>query len=77
MVEAPIELMATPKAPQEMGYQALSRYISALERSGGVAIGFGDRPWLDSVADHLGEHPWAENSVRPRSTPQARFPTDR
>ena len=49
----------------------------ALERSGGVAIGFGDRPWLDSVADHLGEHPWAETSARPRSTPRARFPTDR
>ena len=37
MIEAPVELMATPKAPQEMGYQALSRYISALERSGGDA----------------------------------------
>ena len=37
MIEAPLELMATPKAPQEMGYQALSRYISALERSGGDA----------------------------------------
>ena len=49
----------------------------ALERSGGLAIGFGDHPWLDSVADHLGEHPWAETSVRPRSTPRARFPTDR
>jgi lipopolysaccharide export system permease protein len=35
--EAPIELMATPKAPQEMGYRDLSRYISALERSGGDA----------------------------------------
>jgi len=34
----------------------------ALSRSGGVAIGFGDRPWVDSVADHLGEHPWAETS---------------
>jgi lipopolysaccharide export system permease protein len=35
--EAPIELMATPKAPQEMGYRDLSRYISSLERSGGDA----------------------------------------
>ena len=50
---------------------------AALERSGGVAIGFGDQPWLDSVANHLGEHPWAESSARPRSTPRARFPTDR
>ena len=37
MQEAPTELMATPKAPQELGYRALSRYIAALERSGGDA----------------------------------------
>ena len=37
MREAPNELIATPKAPQEMGYRALSRYIAALERSGGDA----------------------------------------
>jgi lipopolysaccharide export system permease protein len=37
MSEAPTELMATPKAPQEMGYRDLSRYIAALERSGGDA----------------------------------------
>jgi lipopolysaccharide export system permease protein len=35
--EAPTELMVTPKAPQEMGYRALSRYIASLERSGGDA----------------------------------------
>jgi lipopolysaccharide export system permease protein len=37
MREAPTELMVTPKAPQELGYRALSRYIAALERSGGDA----------------------------------------
>ena len=37
MREAPTELIATPKAPQEMGYRALSRYIASLERSGGDA----------------------------------------
>jgi lipopolysaccharide export system permease protein len=37
MNEAPTELMVTPKAPQELGYRALSRYIAALERSGGDA----------------------------------------
>jgi len=37
MTEAPTELMATPKAPQELGYRALTRYIAALERSGGDA----------------------------------------
>jgi len=35
--EPPTELIATQKAPQEMGYRALSRYIAALERSGGDA----------------------------------------
>jgi lipopolysaccharide export system permease protein len=37
MQETPVELTATPRAPQEMGYRDLSRYISALERSGGDA----------------------------------------
>jgi lipopolysaccharide export system permease protein len=37
MRETPVELTATPKAPQEMGYRDLSRYIAALERSGGDA----------------------------------------
>ncbi|HEX6053850.1 MAG TPA: LptF/LptG family permease [Gemmatimonadaceae bacterium] len=37
MREEPMQLLATPKAPQEMGYRDLSRYIAALERSGGDA----------------------------------------
>jgi len=37
MREAPAELMATSKTPQELGYRALTRYIAALERSGGDA----------------------------------------
>jgi lipopolysaccharide export system permease protein len=37
MNEAPTELLVTPKAPQELGYRALTRYIAALERSGGDA----------------------------------------
>ena len=37
MQETPVELTATPRAPQEMGYRDLSRYITALERSGGDA----------------------------------------
>jgi len=37
MHETPVELTATPRAPQEMGYRDLSRYIAALERSGGDA----------------------------------------
>jgi lipopolysaccharide export system permease protein len=32
--ERPIELMATPKAPTEMGYEELGAYIAAMEASG-------------------------------------------
>jgi len=34
---------------------------SALARLGGVSIVFGDRPRVDTVADHVGAHPWAES----------------
>ncbi len=32
--EAPVNLMANPKAPAEMGYRDLGRFIEAMERSG-------------------------------------------
>ena len=35
MTERPIDLMANPKAPTEMGYRDLGRFIAAMERSGG------------------------------------------
>jgi len=35
--ESPAELMATPKNPQNMGYNELGRFIASLERSGGDA----------------------------------------
>jgi competence protein ComEC len=31
----------------------------ALERSGGVSIYLGSRPYIDTVADRIGGHPWA------------------
>lgn len=34
MTEAPTSLMANPKAPAEMGYRDLGRFIAAMERSG-------------------------------------------
>jgi lipopolysaccharide export system permease protein len=37
MRERPVELMAAPRAPQDMGYRDLSRFIEALDRSGGDA----------------------------------------
>lgn len=35
LVEQPVDLLAEPKQPEEMGYVELSRYVDALERSGG------------------------------------------
>ena len=37
MTERPPDLLATPRSPQELGYRDLSRFIAALERSGGNA----------------------------------------
>jgi lipopolysaccharide export system permease protein len=37
MHEQPSDLMAVPRSPQEMGYRDLTRFIRALERSGGDA----------------------------------------
>lgn len=34
MTEPPVQLMASSKAPSDMGYEELGRYIKALERSG-------------------------------------------
>jgi len=34
MVESPVQLLASSKAPDDMGYEELGRYITALERSG-------------------------------------------
>lgn len=50
----------------------------ALRRTGGLAIYLGRRPRVDSVADRVGGHPWAQFSdPSSRSTPQARFRTGR
>ena len=32
----------------------------ALARTGGLAIYLGNTPWVDSVADRVGQHPWRE-----------------
>lgn len=50
---------------------------SALERTGSVAIYLGNEPQADTVAARVGAHPWAAVAPSFRSTPRARFPTDR
>jgi competence protein ComEC len=49
----------------------------ALHRTGGLAVYLGDRPHLDTVAERIGGHPWAQSEPRFRSKPPTRFPTDR
>jgi len=48
-----------------------------LAGTGGLAIYLGSQPRIDSVADRVGQHPWAETAPMPRSKPPTRFPTDR
>ena len=57
---------------------------AALEESGGVAVYLSDEPRVATVADQLGEHPWAVRSAASaaavssgRSKRQVRFPTGR
>ena len=49
----------------------------ALASTGGLAIYLGNDPWLDSVADRVGEHPWAQIAASVRTTRRARFPRGR
>lgn len=49
----------------------------ALARTGGLAIYLSDVPRVESVADRVRDHPWAEAAVSHRSTRRARFPKDR
>jgi lipopolysaccharide export system permease protein len=37
LVEAPDDLLGEPKAPEAMGYREMSRFVGAIERSGGDA----------------------------------------
>jgi competence protein ComEC len=36
----------------------------ALARTGGLAIYLGRRPWIDSVAEQIGNHPWREATAQ-------------
>ena len=54
-----------------------------LSHTGGLAIYLGDEPEVRTVADQVGQHPWAAAQPQLRLTPRqpstrpARFPTDR
>ena len=37
---------------------------STLARTGGLAIYLGKTPWIDSVAERVGEHPWRETAAQ-------------
>jgi competence protein ComEC len=65
------------RLPQGCRPRWLKLDAEALARTGGVAVYLGERPRVDSVADRVGAHPWAQTVVKPRSIPPARFPTGR
>lgn len=48
-----------------------------LERTGGVAIYLGENPRVDTVAERVGAHPWAQGEPKLRSRPRVRFRTGR
>jgi len=50
---------------------------AALRKTGGLAIYLGASPRVETVAERVGDHPWAQLAPNARSTPQARFPTGR
>ena len=46
---------------------------AALVQTGGVAIYLRPNPYVETVAERIGRHPWAETAPSARSTPQVRF----
>ncbi|WP_205480710.1 ComEC/Rec2 family competence protein [Sphingomonas arenae] len=54
---------------------------ATLARTGGISIRLASEPVIDSVADRVGQHPWAQNTAIPQAnplaTPQVRFRPDR
>jgi competence protein ComEC len=49
----------------------------ALSRTGGVSIYLGDEPHVETVAERIGDHPWASFGPRPRSRRPAHSRTGR
>ena len=50
-----------PRACQPRWLRLDSRTLS---RTGGLAIYLGKRPWVESVAERVGEHPWRETAAQ-------------
>jgi competence protein ComEC len=48
-----------------------------LRSTGGLAIYLGATPRVETVAERVGAHPWAQQAASARSIRPARFPTDR
>jgi len=68
------------RMPRACSPRWLKLDAAALARTGGVAIALSEPPKVVTVAERVGNHPWAATPppwlIR-RSTPRARFPTDR
>jgi competence protein ComEC len=53
-------VVSSRRLPRSCSPRWLKLDPPALDRTGGLAIYLGNDPWVDSVADRVGEHPWAE-----------------
>jgi competence protein ComEC len=55
-------VVADRRLPRACRPRWLMLDAQALRRTGGLAIYLGKQPRIDSVADHVGNHPWAETA---------------
>jgi len=57
-------VVADRRLPRGCEPRWLKLDAKALARTGGLAIYLGKQPWIDSVADHVGGHRWAETAAQ-------------
>jgi competence protein ComEC len=67
------------RLPRACAPRWLKLDATALARTGGLAITLGEQPHVATVAERVGDHPWASRPVefRLRSRPRVRFRMDR
>ncbi len=72
-------VMADRRLPRACQPRWLKLDRLMLEQTGGLAIYLDGQPYVSSVADRIGRHPWttAPSAIRLPARPPTRFPTDR
>jgi competence protein ComEC len=57
-------IVSDRRLPRSCEPRWLKLDTAALARTGGLSIYLEKRPWVDSVADRVGDHPWAETRAQ-------------